>query len=168
VQNAIRSQSLKDVRFDRPDEVLTALNRAYPMEEHDGRFFTIWYGVYDRRERVMSYASAGHPPAILLDASGAESRLGCANLIAGVDADTVYELHQHAIPRGSRLFLLSDGVFEAETSGGHLLGLDGLVSLIRTAPVESALPRFVYDEIVRQHGSQALLDDFSLVQVNFP
>ena len=47
--------------------MLAALNRAFPMEEHAGRFFTIWYGVYDRTSRKLSYASAGHPPAILLD-----------------------------------------------------------------------------------------------------
>ncbi|HTN75166.1 MAG TPA: SpoIIE family protein phosphatase, partial [Pirellulaceae bacterium] len=78
VQHALRSHALPNVRFDQPHEVLTALNQAFPMEEHDGRFFTIWYGVYDKRTHQLRYASGGHPPAILLDAAGNETRLGCA------------------------------------------------------------------------------------------
>jgi sigma-B regulation protein RsbU (phosphoserine phosphatase) len=167
VQHAIRSQSLTNARFDQPHEVLSALNKTFPMDAHDGRFFTMWYGVYDRRERAIRYASAGHPPAILLSERNEESRLGCANLIAGVDENTVYDLHHHDVPAGSRLYLFSDGVFEAETTDGQLVGLAGLVKLLQSAPAGASLPRYVYDEIARVHGSTAFLDDFSLVEFCF-
>ncbi len=167
VQHAIRSQTLHGVRFDQPHEVLTSLNRTFPMEEHDGRFFTIWYAVYDRRDRLLRYASAGHPPSIMIEANGNVTRLGCANLIAGVDVDTVYDLHAHAIPAGARLYLLSDGVFEAEVAGGQLLGLDGLTRMLLTPQGSTPLPRYVFEEICRQHGSNQLDDDFSLVEFTF-
>lgn len=168
VQNAIRNQTLREARFDQPHEVLTALNRAFPMEQHDGRFFTIWYGVYDRRDRMVRYASAGHPPSIMIDAFGAHTRLGCANLIAGVDNDTVYDLHSHQIPPGARLYLLSDGVFEAEVTSGQLLGLDGLTRLLLASYNDSsARPEYVYEQVCCEHGSRQLDDDFSLVEFLF-
>lgn len=167
VQHALRTQTLPGVRFDAPDEVLTALNRTFPMEAHDGRFFTIWYGVYDRRIGELRYASAGHPPALLFDAEGNETRLGCANLIAGVDADTTYDLHTHLMAAGSRLYLFSDGVYEAEQADGRLLGLEGLAELLKSAPPGGSLVEQVYEEVCRRHGSRALADDFSLVEIRF-
>lgn len=167
VQHAIRSETLLKARPDQPHKVLTALNRAFPMEEHDGRFFTIWYGVYDRRDRIVRYASAGHPPSILINAAGEVSRLGCANLIAGVDSDTVYDLYEHAIPAGARLYMLSDGVFEAEMTNGQLLGLDGLTRLLLSSPGDDSWPHYVYEQVCCEHGSRQLDDDFSLVEFRF-
>ena len=40
-QEALRRQSLPKCDFTQPDRVLAALNRAFPMEQHAGRFFTI-------------------------------------------------------------------------------------------------------------------------------
>jgi len=45
--------------------VLGRLNAMFQMENHNGMFFTIWYGVYDRATELV-YASAGHHPAYLV------------------------------------------------------------------------------------------------------
>jgi sigma-B regulation protein RsbU (phosphoserine phosphatase) len=34
----------------------------FQMENHNGMFFTIWYGVYNRLERTLVYSSGGHHP----------------------------------------------------------------------------------------------------------
>ena len=49
-----------------PEEVLGSLNQAYQMDDHNGMYFTIWYGVYHRPSGRLRYASAGHPPPILV------------------------------------------------------------------------------------------------------
>lgn len=167
VHHALRSETLPNVCFARPAEVLTALNRAFPMEDHDGRFFTIWYGVYDRQTRELRYASAGHPPAVLFNSDSEETRLGCANLIAGVDSNTVYEEHTHLVPPHSRLYLFSDGVFEAEVPSGELLGLAGLVKLLQSATTAASRPRFVYEQVGTGPGKGDLADDFSLLEFRF-
>src|SRR5580698_2233479 len=61
--NALRSQSLPQTDFREPGQVLTALNKAFPMEQQNGLFFTIWYGIYHRPTRRLHYAGGGHPPA---------------------------------------------------------------------------------------------------------
>ena len=42
VLNTLRSQSLPQTDFRQPGQVLTALNKAFRMEQHDGKYFTIW------------------------------------------------------------------------------------------------------------------------------
>ena len=63
----LRSQSLKNVDFLKPASVLKALNNIFLMERHDNKFFTLWYGVYNIKDRLLSFSSAGHPPAYLVN-----------------------------------------------------------------------------------------------------
>ena len=71
VLNVIRSSHLRDTDMRQPASVLRALNEAFQMERNNSLYFSMWYGVYDRRARTLSYASGGHPPALLLGAGGA-------------------------------------------------------------------------------------------------
>jgi FtsZ-binding cell division protein ZapB len=64
--NVLRSRNLPQTDFSEPDQVLSALNNAFPMEEQNGRYFTMWYGVYNKKDRRLAYASGGHPPALLI------------------------------------------------------------------------------------------------------
>ncbi len=68
VHSTLRRQALGDTDFTRPDQVLAALNRAFPMEEHHEKFFTIWYGVHDCEQNELRYAVGGHPPALAVSA----------------------------------------------------------------------------------------------------
>jgi len=69
VMNTLRTQSLPDTDFKDPESVLNSLNTAFPGEENNDMFFTIWYGVYNKNSREFIYASGGHPPALLFDSS---------------------------------------------------------------------------------------------------
>ncbi|MGB3788188.1 MAG: SpoIIE family protein phosphatase [Phormidesmis sp.] len=66
VLNVLRSQSLPGANFYRPETVLKGLNDAFQMTEQNDKYFTIWYGVYNRVTHQLVYASAGHPPALLV------------------------------------------------------------------------------------------------------
>ena len=70
VQNVLRSQSLPDVNFYEPSSVLKALNETFQMNDQNDKYFTIWYGVYNHTKRQLMYASAGHPPGILVTQPG--------------------------------------------------------------------------------------------------
>ena len=70
--NALRSQALPQTDFRVPGQVLAALNNAFQMEQQNGLFFTIWYGVYNKPStayRLLRWGpssgsahSAVHPP----------------------------------------------------------------------------------------------------------
>ena len=72
--------------------VLAALNRAFPMSEHGQKFTTVWYGVYHPATRILRYATAGHPPGLLLERGAARPvELGVPNLPIGVDPGATFE-----------------------------------------------------------------------------
>ena len=52
--------------FSKPGLVIDRLNRTFQMKDHAGKFFSVWYGVYSRSAQQITYANAGHPPALLL------------------------------------------------------------------------------------------------------
>src|SRR5260370_19230476 len=76
VNNLLASQSLPGTDCRDPGKVLTRLNDIFPMEKQHGKYFTIWYGVFDRPRRTLTFSNAGHPPGLLYTGpSAAESGL---------------------------------------------------------------------------------------------
>jgi sigma-B regulation protein RsbU (phosphoserine phosphatase) len=146
-----------------PAQVLAALNRAYPMERHQNRFFTMWYGVYDMTRRKLRYATGGHPPALLFNGDPRRpEQLGSGNLIVGVDADATFEHCETAIAPGDRLYLFSDGAFEVHGRDGGMLRMLGGVHRLEDGRVDAAV-----DRIRRFQGDENFVDDFSLLEVTF-
>ena len=82
VANTLRSGALQNTDFRMPEAVLGSLNQAFQMEHQNGLYFTIWYGVYHRPTGTLRYASAGHPPPILV--SGAREQRGKAKSLTAV------------------------------------------------------------------------------------
>jgi sigma-B regulation protein RsbU (phosphoserine phosphatase) len=166
VYTAIRRKTLPDVRFDEPSEVLAALNRAFPMDENNDKFFTVWYGVYDTSTRTLRYGSGGHPPAIMVDGSaGTADQLGVANFMIGVLPDVTYETHSRTLAPGSRLYLISDGVFEIGRADFTLEELAKLLSEV--SPGDTSRVEQILGQIQELQGAPEFADDFSLLEVEF-
>ena len=166
VYTTLRRQTLPNVRFDEPSEVLQALNQAFPMDEHSDKFFTIWYGVYDTASRTIRYASGGHPPAIVVDpAAGTSLQLSVANLMVGAIPEVNYETDTYEVPPGVRLYLFSDGVFEI---GREDFTLDSLANLFLEVSTsgESRLEQ-VRKQVEDLQGSTEFGDDFTLLEIEF-
>ncbi|MFM9887848.1 MAG: PP2C family protein-serine/threonine phosphatase [Burkholderiales bacterium] len=172
VTNALRSETLRAVDFTRPAAVLTVLNESYPMERHDDLFFSIWYGVFDPSSGVLEYASAGHPPGIMIaDGAGGSlqvEQLGVRGPPIGITSTVTYRSAQVQIRQHSRLFLVSDGAFELARADGSLLGFDSLVALLAdpAAAGTDELERVV--ELARSlRGTGPLEDDLSIMRLVF-
>lgn len=169
IQDALRSRTLGNCDFRSPAEVVASLNRAFCMEDHGDRFFTIWYGVFDTASRRLEYSSGGHHAAILFEPGAAAPRwLDSAGMAVGVASDCDYETGACDVPPGSRLYLFSDGVFEVSLPHGGQLGLDALADLLGS--VQSAPKGRVEKTRLAVESSQEstrFLDDFSLLELEF-
>ncbi|MFZ5811739.1 MAG: SpoIIE family protein phosphatase [Thermodesulfobacteriota bacterium] len=164
--NVLRNQMLPGVDYRDPSQVLAALNDAFPMERHNNLYFTLWYGVYDRRSRVMRFGNAGHPPALLLTPDGRAVDLIERNLMIGAMPDIAFKSDSRLIEPGSRLFLFSDGVYEVAAPGGeywqYVEFREYMASLPATDEIEALLAH------VRRMGHREVLaDDFSMVKATF-
>jgi len=171
VCNTLRPQASPAIDFGQPGVVLTRLNEQFPMEQQNQMYFTIWYGVYDRRERKLSYASAGHPPAVLLAPSEAGAphvhQLRTPGVIIGYGPESAYQAQQCDVPAGSALFVFSDGAYEIARPDGRTLQLSDLLAEL----LERGRERSALDDITAwaraAHGSERLDDDLSIVRIKF-
>ena len=169
VYNILRRQGLNEVRFHDPAEVLAGLNRAFPMEENDNKFFTIWYGVFDATSRTLNYSSAGHPPALMFNGHPrVHIKLGQPSLMIGASDEATFETRSEKIPSGSRLYVYSDGVSDIDIPEGGLLNVSGLVDILaRVANEQGSRVEHVLRHARALQGSPEFKDDFSLVEVEF-
>ena len=121
VHNLLRSGTLDDDTLRDPGRVLTELNRLFRMDQQADNFFTIWYGVYQPSTRVLRYAGAGHPPAIILTADGSDPvRLPSQSVPIGVLRDTTFVADSYPLLPDTDLLIYSDGAYElALPDGGH-------------------------------------------------
>jgi sigma-B regulation protein RsbU (phosphoserine phosphatase) len=171
VLNLLRSQSLADVNFYQPHDVLRALNDTFQMDSQNAKYFTIWYGVYNRTKRILVYASAGHPPALLFseDASGQSTieRLRTPGVPIGMLSEATFTSDRQEIPPGSTLYIFSDGIYEAmEQIQDQLWGLEAFVHLLKQHQQNKSLDHIL--ENVRLHSaSPTFSDDLSLLQIRF-
>lgn len=175
--NAIRGEALPNTDFRDPAAVLTALNRAFPMERHNDMFFTIWYGVHDRRRRRLRWAGGGHPAALLVhpapgSASGSAGMaaipLDSDNPLLGAIDGLEFSAREIDIPAEASLWIFSDGAFEIPCPDGSMGSPQAFGDLIisQTRPGEAALDAVVASTKALAGGGD-LLDDLSILVVNF-
>jgi len=166
--NAIRSQTLPNTDFRVPRQVLTALNDAFQMEHHNNLYFTIWYGVFNRRTRELSYASGGHPPAFLVSKEGTLTRLMTNNLFIGGLPESVYHGDTTTVPPGAYLYVFSDGVYEVDPPCGNMWTLEELGSYLLANRLENGNDiDTLYRKMQDYHGQEILEDDFSMMAIHF-
>ena len=167
VANVLRQRMLPEVDFRDPGAVPRGLPRMFPMERHNNLFFTMWYGVYDMVDRVVSYATAGHHPAFLLAAGATQPvPLGSRNPSIGIGADREVAAVRAPVAPGSSLFLFSDGVFEITDYNGHEWGLSQILSLLPMMAVHDG-PRRLYNTVRMTARPGPLEDDFSALAIRF-
>ena len=166
--NAIRSQTLPNTDFRIPQQVLAALNDAFPMENNNNLYFTIWYGVFDRRTRELRFASGGHPPAFLVSKEGTLARLITNNFFIGGLPESVYQGDSATVPPGAHLYIFSDGVYEVERSEGGMWSMDELGTyLLQNRLEKNEDIDALYRNMQVYHGQDVLEDDFSMLAINF-
>ncbi len=166
--NVLRSQTLRNTNFRSPEEVLFALNETFQMEKQNNLYFTIWYGVYNKRTGELKHASAGHPPPLLVSASGDVLELRTQNMFIGGMPEMVYEGGAVFVDAFSHLYVFSDGVFEVTKTDGTMWSYEELKEFLRKKPFGGLSE---IDELCAYlqeiHGSEGFEDDFSMLKVEF-
>ncbi len=111
------------VDFTRPATVIDRLNRTFPMKDHGGKFFSVWYGVYSRSRRELTYSNGGHPPALIYTHEDGKPRLcqtEARTSVLGVLPQIDLPETTIPFPPGTELLLFSDGLYElTDPTGGH-------------------------------------------------
>lgn len=170
VGNALRGRSLPGADFRDPSSVLARLNESFPMDRHDEKYFTIWYGVYNNSTRTLTYAGGGHPPAVLLTGLDRDRvrpvDLGAGGPPVGVFAEAGFERATVTVEPSSKLYVFSDGAYEIPRPGGSMMTRRDLVDFLASIPAPHA-PDEVWRFILGQSDSAGPIDDFSFIEIDF-
>jgi sigma-B regulation protein RsbU (phosphoserine phosphatase) len=100
-----------------PGELCHQVNRILCGNIAEGRFISFFYCTVDTDLGVLTYANAGHYPAILVRVDGSVERLSTGGPVLGVFADASYDQRQISIASGDRLILFTDGITEVRPAG---------------------------------------------------
>ena len=147
-----------------PVMMLDAADRALRLEYPDV-IVTAWVGNFDLVDHTLTYASAGHPPPLLLDLSGEVQELDHLTLPIGLRQSHQGHASHITLSYGSTLWLYTDGLIEAS----HDL-LAGSKCLLETARAlissTSAHPAETIRRLVIPDGSA---DDVAIlvIKTNF-
>jgi sigma-B regulation protein RsbU (phosphoserine phosphatase) len=128
-------------QFGDPARVLTLANSILAEGNDACMFVTLFIGYYLVKTGEITYANAGHHPAVLLESNGSVCTFGlCEDPPLGIVDDNIYRSGHTILSPGNTVMLYTDGVTEAHAPGGELYGDDRLMVFLK------------------QHGSDALED----------
>jgi sigma-B regulation protein RsbU (phosphoserine phosphatase) len=169
--STLRMRTLPDVDFADPARVLAALNDAFQMDLYEGMYFTIWYGVFDRRTRRLVHASAGHPAAILVSGSGAPTTqmIGESGFTIGMLPGIAFDNAETTIPPLSNLLVFSDGAYEITQPNEEMWTIDQFAEYLRGFDPGTGLVDLdgVEAKIRKVRGVPDFEDDVSVLQGRF-
>lgn len=121
-------------------ELFTQLNRQLAADVTGGRFMTLFHLLIDPVERVATWVSAGHDPALCYRAvTDSFHELAGDGLPLGIDASQGYAAHGgFALQSGDVIVMGTDGIWEAANPQGERFGKDLLRQTIRQNAAQSA------------------------------
>ena len=167
--NAFRLHMLvnshKDLRADPARwlaQVSADLYRMLPVQH----FSTGFYGIYDRRDRSLTYAGAGAPTPVLI--RGNEARqLDGSGVIMGCLPSAEYNNHRLEMQPEDQLCLYSDALYEDFDDPTRSLEVEDLVDHIRTGLANRHKAGFA-DALVRSifgHFPESMPDDLTILRM---
>lgn len=122
------------------------------------------FAVLDTKTKELSIANAGHPPVVLLRATGAIETVKSPGPALGLVADAHYEERTVTLAANDLVLMYTDGVLDLDKA--QRLSVDGLVEKLRehigsTQPLQDFVHGFNRDH------SQDDADDVTLLMIEF-
>lgn len=160
-----------------PAQVLRNLNVLYmetsAFDDVDSdSFVSVFLGIIDPEHRVITYASAGHEPAMLSSPGQLPELLLPTAPIVGVFEASQKLFHQRLVylqPGGSTLIVSTDGVSEARAPNGDFIKRGDIMRWIdsnRALPAQEQAQRLL--RATRHFCGGRAQDDIAIVVACFP
>lgn len=114
----------------RPSRVLDELNDGLLRHGERERFCTVLFARVSEDDGRVTMSSGGHPPPVLVSPGRAPEAVPISGTLLGVIERPRLAEAQLRLTPGQTLVLYTDGILEALTRGGELLGLEGLKAVL--------------------------------------
>ncbi len=148
-----------------PDIVLRSLIRRFAeLNLEDSKYFTIFYGVFDKEAGTFQYANAGHnaiPLKINRDGK-VEKLMGTGLPISLITSKGNYSESEIDLEIGEKILFYTDGITETKDYFGEFYGTERLIKLVSNN-YPNVLDRIVNEVSTYRWGRQE--DDIALLFV---
>ena len=131
VTGSFKFFSTKDMR---PCDVLKNLNMKLVNESASNLFVTVFYAMFDLKNKRCAYSNGGHPPLLYLPAGGG-GKAQFLDVKEGMPLGLMegsYEGGEVSYGAGDIFVFYTDGITEAMNAKGDMYGEDRLVSVIES------------------------------------
>ena len=152
-----------------PDEMMLHMNNDLFNTKTGGMFVTSILGVYDLITEEVSWANAGHLPALIRDQTGKfeeyESKAPPLGVILQKNR-SIYKTNKKKL-NGKRFYVFTDGLSESLDEKNKELGIDGSKGIINrnfNSAVKVELTN-ISKEVVGKSRKKILSDDLTIVTI---
>jgi len=152
----------------RPADVVSRLNRLYPMDNRGRLYFTILYGVLDVEACSFTYVSAGNPGPVLMHRGERAVVYDVPAVPVGLLPDSEYYDTVLEMRPGARMYLHSDGLVEERNDLGVVFGRERMAAIVESAwdeDLETSIDRLIGGTVAWK-GDENLRDDVSVLAVD--
>ena len=150
-----------------PEAIVTGVNHDLCATAVSASLASLFLGRLDPLTGRLDYCSAGHPPALLLRASGEMDSLSDGGMLLGVTSDAPYAGASVNLGPEDVLLVYSDGIIESLDEKGEEFGYARLreeLRRARTQPADSMLFS-VLGAVQDFAGTRPLMDDMTLAVI---
>lgn len=113
------------------EEICEEFNRLLIEDMDTDLYCTMLVAECNLRSGAITFAQAGHPPPLVIDATGAGRFLGDGGPPIGLFSGAAYTRTEAVLAPGDRFLMYSDGITECTVTGGQQLGDIGLADLMK-------------------------------------
>lgn len=110
-----------------PEDTMRGVDSVMRQMLGDEQYLTACYARLNRQTKRLSVISAGHPPLILVGASGKAQMVEMDSDPLGVFSSAVLRRKDLRVSKGDRFFIYTDGLIESSPGGGRREGVERLV-----------------------------------------
>ena len=113
--------------------IFAQINDFLVMETQEDRFVTLFFACYNLQSQSITYISAGHPPAYIVDRDGKlRARLTSTSFPLGVVGGASFPATGNIrLQQGDIMLMLTDGVLETSSPDGRLFGEEQTIQLVQ-------------------------------------
>lgn len=166
IMRAIRA-GMDEVQGLTPGEVLARANELLCQQMPAGMFVTCLLALINPENGLLRYANAGHCLPCHITANGA-FELRATGMPLGLLPGMVYEEKQVCIEPGDRVVLFSDGLLEAHSPLGQILGTTRVMQILTSPLPEEDLISHILTSLTEFTGKDwEQEDDLTLVSAQW-
>jgi len=150
-----------------PATAVNELNRRFQSDEKSMQYFTMIYGILDKRNGRIVFTQAGQPLPIHVPRGAPPRFIGSGGFPVGLYSEATYDEQEIVLQPGERLILYSDGITDCTNAKEEDFSPERLIKILggwQDLPLRSLMGK-LEQELREWRGGDEFQDDMTLLAI---